>query len=61
MGKIRVTIKYLSRKLGHSRYGFTRRVEEAVRLVEEDGLDDVIDQFRANHEVLEVTISRINR
>jgi hypothetical protein len=58
MSKVKVTIKYVSGRLGRSRYGVVRRVEEAVRFTDEDGLDEVMEQFRSRHEVVEVTISR---
>lgn len=58
MGKVRVTISYLGTRMGHSRYGYTQRVETVVKFVEEDDLDEVLDQFRAHHEVTEITVRR---
>ena len=58
MNKVKVTVRYLSERLGHSRYGYSRLVETAVRFCTEDDLDEVIDQFRNNHEVIEVKIFR---
>jgi len=54
----KVIISYISNKMGHSRYGYIQRVEIAVRYVNEDQLDDVVEQFRLNHEIIEVNISR---
>lgn len=58
MAKVRVTIEYVSGKVVHSRYGYTQRVEQAVRFVEEEDLDEVVEQFRAHHDVVEVRIRR---
>lgn len=55
--KVKVTIKYVGR-MGHSRYGYVQRVESVVRFADEDELDEVLDQFRAHHDVVEVIISR---
>ena len=58
MNKVKVTVRYVSEKLGHSRYGYCRIMETAIRFCAEDDLDEVIEQFRNNHEVVEVKISR---
>lgn len=57
--KVKVTIKYTSDKFGHSRYGYTRREETAVKFVEEDELDEVVAQFEARHEVTEVILTKL--
>lgn len=57
-GKVKVVITYKSGKVGHSRYGYSERVETAVRFVAPEELDAVIDQFRARHEITDVKISR---
>lgn len=58
MDKVKVTFTYKSGRMSWSRYGHVQRVETAVRFVEEDDLDEVLDQFRCHHKVIEVTISK---
>lgn len=58
MNAVKVTIRYLDSKVVHSRYGYTRRLETVVRFVPEDQLDEVIEQFWSNHEVVEVKFTR---
>lgn len=55
---VKVTITYKSGRMAHSRYGYVQKVETAVRFVEEDDLDEVLEQFRSHHEVIEVRIGR---
>ena len=58
MGKVKVTISYLSGKVGHSRYGYCSKVETVVRFCEESELDEVVEQFRRRGEIVEVRIGR---
>jgi hypothetical protein len=58
MDKVKATISYVSDRVVTSRYGATRQVETVVRWCEPQELDDVVEQFRAHHEIVEVHISR---
>jgi hypothetical protein len=58
MGKCKVVISYLDGKLTKGRYGFSQRVETAIRFCEESELDEVVEEFRRRGEIQEVTISR---
>jgi hypothetical protein len=58
MGKCKVVISYLDGRLTKSRYGFSQRVETAVRFCEESELDGVVEEFRRRGEIQEVKISR---
>ena len=56
--RVKVTITYMSSKLGHSRYGYVQRMESAVRFIDESELDIVLDQFRSHAEIIEVLVTR---
>lgn len=56
--RVKVTITYISSKLGHSRYGYVQRIESAVRFVDESELSTVVDQFRKHAEIIEVMVTR---
>lgn len=56
--RVKVTITYISSKLGHSRYGYVQRIESAVRFVDESELSMVVDQFRKYAEIIEVMVIR---
>jgi len=58
MGKCKVVISYLDGRLTKGRYGFSQRVETAVRFCEESELDGVVEEFRRRSKIQEVKISR---
>ncbi len=56
--RYKVRFTYESGRIVRSRYGVTRAVEQAVRFVSEEDLDEAIEQFRSCHEVSEVRIEK---
>lgn len=56
--RVKVTITYISSKLGHSRYGYVQRIESVVKFVDESELGMVVDQFRKHAEIIEVMVIR---